>query len=89
MCRTWLAGPNGPVCFRLEWPSASSGIACAASALLFVALAARKTLRVPPLFKQDAVAQAQPHTMVGTPAYVAPEVLASTQVGAVAQRLRS
>ncbi|KAI7842253.1 hypothetical protein COHA_003894 [Chlorella ohadii] len=30
-------------------------------------------------FSKDAVAQAQPHTMVGTPAYVAPEVLASTQ----------
>ena len=34
------------------------------------------------LCPQDAVAQAQPHTMVGTPAYVAPEVLASLQVGA-------
>lgn len=30
-------------------------------------------------FSKDAVAQAQPHTMVGTPAYVAPEVLASLQ----------
>ncbi|PRW60419.1 serine threonine- kinase [Chlorella sorokiniana] len=30
-------------------------------------------------FSRDAVAQAQPHTMVGTPAYVAPEVLACQQ----------